>query len=408
MRPSTVVSIIATACLSVASSLVAAAFFLQPPPRTEAAPSASSPVIEAFYTAANEVIASGSTRQLDAILAPGFVDHEPALGVTPDRDGLRSYLLALHAANPVLELRADPILSVSNRAMARVTLTTDTQLSPWDSAISSSGTAWAPVETFRVEHGQIAERWSSNTGLSLIRPLASGAIDFSAPAPRVVAVQRLTLAPGGTFDRYADGPSFLVLEQGSLQLTLDTRDTAPGSFSEPEVLPLTQGQSYSVPSFSQLGLLNVGGGDAQALLVRFDQPRLAPGADPPATPALNEASRQTLAGDLAVDVTSGKWRIEVASVILGGEAQFAVSSASGPGLVSVTSGELGAAIWGHGWQRRGADGMNVQLKASPFELASGDGLTLQTGSQAALENPSSAPATAIVFTLSPLQDGVGA
>jgi len=404
MRPSTLVSIIATACLSIAGSLVAAALFLQPPPSVESSASASADTIAAFYEAANEAIASGNIHPLDAILSPGFVDREPALGVTPDRDGLRGYLLALHTANPALQLRAEPILGAGNQAMARVTLAEDGPSGSQGSSILGGGTPWPPVEFFRIENGQVSERWSSSDGLSLVHPLASNAIDFPAPTPRLLTVQRISLRPGATFDHQTDGPSFLLLEKGALQLTVSSPETSPANAPAPEVLHLNQGQSFPMPTLARIEALNIGGGDSQALLVHFKLPSFSPGNDSSATPVPNEATRETLADGLAVDVTSGPWRIEFARVTLGSQADIAISSAAGPVFISATSGTFDVSTWGNVWQRRHADGMNVQVDASLGELVAGDGLTLQAGSQATLVNAVPTPATALVLTLLPDQE----
>jgi hypothetical protein len=404
MRQSTIVSVIATACLSIAVSLVAAALFLQPAPSAESSATAISQTVADFYDAANEVIATGNTRPLDAILSPGFVDREAAPGVTPDRDGLRSYLLALHTANPALRLRADPILGTSDRAMARVTLATDGPPSPSGSAISGSE-PWAPVETFRVENAQIIERWSSSIGLSLIRPLAGGVIDVPSPTPRQLSLQRLTLPPGAIDDRWSDGPGFVFLERGTLQLRVIAHSRAPAQTEAEETITLAQGQSFAIPPFSRMQSLNVGGGDAQVLMVRFELPRLSNADTPPgnvATAIPNEGVSQILAGALAVDIAPGPWRLELTSLTLGTQAEVAVSSAAGPSLVAVTSGELGALPWGRVWQRRHADGMSVQMSESPADILTGDGLTVETGSRTTLVNTFGPPATAIVLSVFPI------
>lgn len=405
MRPSTIISVAVTACLSIAGSLVTAALFLQPAPGVESSASATTKTVADFYSAANEVIATGNTQPLDAILSPGFVDREAALGVTPDRDGLRNYLLALHAANLDVQLKAEPILGAGNRAMARVTLATDGPPQPVTDAISGSDGPWAPVETFRVEDGQIVERWSSSTGLSLIRPLASGIIDVPAPAPRLLSIQRLTLPSGAIDDRWSDGPGLIVLARGALKLGLTTGATASRQPEAEGSITLAQGQSFAIPPYSRIQALNVGGGDADLLIVRFELPRLSNADAPPgyvSSPIPNESASQTLAGNLAVDIAPGPWRLELASITLGSQAEVAISSAAGPSLVAIISGELAATSWGEVWRRRQEDGMNVRTNATPVELAGGDGLTVPTGSQATLTNAAAAPASAIVLSLRPV------
>lgn len=411
MRGATIISIIATACLSIAGSLVAAALFLQPAPSAESSASTTTDIVAAFYDAANEAIATGNTRPLAAILSPGFVDREPALGETPDRDGLLSYLLALHAANPAVQLQADPILGAGNRAMARVTVTNGGDLQGLSDTIGGIDPPWAPVELFRVENGVIAERWSSNDGLTLLRPLASGITDLPTPSPRQLALQRVTLPPGATFDRRADGPSFVLLEKGSLQLQLTSHASRAEEYAKVETIPLIQGQSFAVPPFSQLHAMNVGGSEAQMLMVRFDLPRLST-ADAVtahvATPIPNGAASQTLAGDLAVEVAAGPWRLGLAVITLGSQAEVAVSAAAGPVLVAVDAGELVVTPWGQAWRRNQDDGMHLQTSAKRTTLPYGDGLTLLTRSQTTMENATSAPATAIVLTLHPIQGAPGA
>jgi SnoaL-like polyketide cyclase len=96
-------------CLATGSALVGLARTVGTP-GTRALPSTdveALAVVRRFYAAANAVLATGDAAALDAVLVPGFVDHNPAPGVEPTREGLAQLLRTRHATFPGERLVVD-------------------------------------------------------------------------------------------------------------------------------------------------------------------------------------------------------------------------------------------------------------------------------------------------------------
>ncbi len=117
MRRHVILSSLLTFFVVAGVVLIAGSFLLQPAAPPVAA-SGNTDVIRRFYAAANETIATGDTTALHAVVAAHFVDQDPVPGMKPDRSGLESYLAALHAAVPNMELLVEAIVAGGDRAMA--------------------------------------------------------------------------------------------------------------------------------------------------------------------------------------------------------------------------------------------------------------------------------------------------
>src|SRR5262245_62433721 len=76
----------------------------------------------AFYDAVNGVIASGDPRPLEDAVSDDFVDHAPAPGVPPTREGLVRALLTLRTTAPKLRLVPNNLTAAGNRVVAQVEL----------------------------------------------------------------------------------------------------------------------------------------------------------------------------------------------------------------------------------------------------------------------------------------------
>ena len=67
-------------------------------------------VVERFYAAVNETIATGNPGALRRVVNPSFTDENPLPGVNPGRAGLEAYLVSLHRSDPGLRLEAEVLV----------------------------------------------------------------------------------------------------------------------------------------------------------------------------------------------------------------------------------------------------------------------------------------------------------
>src|SRR5262249_32803230 len=126
-------------------------------PSGGAAPAA----VPAFYDAANSVIETGDASALDTIVAPDFVDHAPAPGAPPTRDGLARPLLGPRAAFPGLRLAPDDVAATGDRVVARVRLEGAAAGRFLGLPLGGGFAPWGPIDVFRVAGNRVVERWGT-------------------------------------------------------------------------------------------------------------------------------------------------------------------------------------------------------------------------------------------------------
>ncbi|HZU12297.1 MAG TPA: ester cyclase [Chloroflexota bacterium] len=119
----------------------------------------------------DEVVNAGNLDVIDEIVAPGFINHNPLPGATPDRDGFRQAFRHLHAAFPDLHVIDTDLIGEGDRV---VTLRgfEGTQDGPF-MGVPPTGKSIVldGMTVFRVVNGQIAERWGVLDMLGVMRQL---------------------------------------------------------------------------------------------------------------------------------------------------------------------------------------------------------------------------------------------
>jgi predicted ester cyclase len=172
-----------------------------PPPE-----SASAAVVLHFYDAVNDALRTGDMAALDAVVAPGFVEHEPLPGGTPpDRAGLGRYLTALRATFPALRLTVEAVSAEGDLVMTRVGVRGDEGGLFLGIPLTRRVPTWGRVERFRVLDSRIVERWADAGALGLLQPLQAARIAVPPPlqrlvtfAPRTVRI-RVAVAFGSSY-----------------------------------------------------------------------------------------------------------------------------------------------------------------------------------------------------------------
>jgi steroid delta-isomerase-like uncharacterized protein len=107
-----------------------------------------------------QAFSSGSVDDLDEIVAPELVDHNPAPGQAAGLEGLKQVIAEFRAAFPDGEIVPQELLADHDKVVARVTLT-GTQVANFFGIPSMGRPVTANgVETFRFASGLIVESWS--------------------------------------------------------------------------------------------------------------------------------------------------------------------------------------------------------------------------------------------------------
>lgn len=416
MRRPMLLAVSGAALFSAAIALLAASLFLQTPsvagPSTGGATSAT--VVRQFYTAVNMAIATGDMLAVHRVVAPYFIEHNPLPGQRSGREGLEDTLAALHAVSPDMQLVAETVVAGDAQIMVRVAVHGATLSAGLSGTVIGPFGFWGSVDVFRVAGGKIVERWSDTDGMAMTRLLANVSMELPVVSARVMTLERLRIAPGDHWTSLTLGPRLLYLEAGALRVNVESPLLYNGPFNAapkrgtavvretaapPHVVPLSVGQPLVVPSGARVELTNAGEGVSQVLAVSFDVPRSPGGAQIVPENLPPGVDRQILVGGLATDVPIGSATLILEQMTLAPNAWVALSSAKGPTLLAVESGQLDVGPQGRVWMRRGSDGMSADIGEARLEV--GDGLLLHPGSLSLLHDPDGEPAVALVLSLRP-------
>lgn len=405
--PLTMMLLIATAIAMLASAMIlpmSEAPALSGPARTD--------VVERFYAAVNEAIATGDPAALRSVVNPSYADENPLPGVSPGRDGLEAYLATLHDADPGLRLEPRVLFASAQEVVAEVAVAHGPAVAV-PPAFGAQQAVWSPLEVLRVADGVVVGRWGHTDGLVLARPLAAEALDLQVPTPHVIGLARVTQAPGTRWDApRVTGPRLLLLQQGVVeaQAVLDPTVTAsPGTMTSvdasnagrvrpPIRTTLGAGQTWLAPAGALTSTVNTGSSESHLLVVSFTGPQIPDFAAPPARPLATGVTMQVLAGDLATGIASGPVRIALEQIALTPQASLTLASTEGPIMVAVETGQVEATAWGTAWLRRQRNGMSSSVRAA-IALDPESGLLLQQRGVVTLRNQERAPAQALVLTV---------
>jgi SnoaL-like polyketide cyclase len=206
-------------------------------------------VVDRFYAAANVVLRTGDPAVLDTIVAPGFVDHNPAPGTVPDRAGLGRVLAARHATFPGERLVVDHALATGDEVAVRVHAEAAAGGAFLGLPLPVAAGDWGPLETFRAAGEQIVERWGSPASPLFAEPLwqtPSSGIG-GGTARTTVFLERRVYAPGDA-DGLGDDAAARIfcVEAGTLTASGEATDPQAGGRAAP--LPSLVGRAGTVPS----------------------------------------------------------------------------------------------------------------------------------------------------------------
>jgi predicted SnoaL-like aldol condensation-catalyzing enzyme len=396
MHRSVVLGAVVALALVTGIAMIATAVVMPPPPLTPPS-TGHADVVRRFYAAVNDVIATGTTSRLHAVVAPHFVEQALLPTEESGRSGLEAYLATLHAVDPRLQLVPEVVAASGDLVVVHVTAKKGSGEPLLAGTIIGPSVPWSPVDVLRIADSTIAERWSQTDGVALIRPLAQASLDLSAPAPRIVTIDRLTLDTGAQWSSRADGPQLLFLEEGEVSIHIDDERSSGLKPTPPQPMaPLSAGQSLVVPAGLSCVITNVGRGATRVVVVMLAMP-LVPGWPTVQDTLPPDITRQTLASGVTTDISVGPASLTLAQVVLARSGQLSLSSIQGPTLVAVDSGHLAMVASEPAWVWSGVDGVN--RVGHEAHLEPGDGALQHAESMTVLSNVGGNPVVALVLTL---------
>jgi steroid delta-isomerase-like uncharacterized protein len=123
----------------------------------------------------------GNVDVVDEVVAEDFVDHQAMPGMSPDREGLKTLIRALHQAFPDMQMQIEDRIVAGDKVVERwsCTGTHDGEfmgLPPTHRRIEIRG-----MDISRLEDGRLVEHWTQVDMLSMLQQL--GALPTQAQAP---------------------------------------------------------------------------------------------------------------------------------------------------------------------------------------------------------------------------------
>lgn len=129
-----------------------------------------------------EVASAGNYDVLDEILAPSFVDHDPAPDQGPGIDGLKGFFRQMRSAFP--DLKAEPVEICATEDHVAMRYTIGGTHEGEFQGIAPTGRRFevSALQLARFEDGRCVERWGSTDELGMMKQLGILAEAAGGPA----------------------------------------------------------------------------------------------------------------------------------------------------------------------------------------------------------------------------------
>jgi steroid delta-isomerase-like uncharacterized protein len=119
----------------------------------------------------DEILNRGNVAVLDDLVAPDFVDHQTPPGVSPTRDGLRTWITTFRTAFPDLQYTVKDEIAEGDRVVTRATghgtMKGDFQGMP----ASGKSATWDEIHITRYRDGKAVEHWGVADQMTMLAQL---------------------------------------------------------------------------------------------------------------------------------------------------------------------------------------------------------------------------------------------
>ncbi len=144
--------------------------------------------------AAAHINAGEIDSAVDTLFAPDAVDHDPAAGQQPGREGFRAFFRELTTAFPDAQLAAQVTVADDDHVSFAYTLSGHHTgpfqgIEPTGNRVEVRG-----LQIGRFAGGQIVERWGSTDELGILQQIGAARVDGESPG--LLSQVRAALAPG--------------------------------------------------------------------------------------------------------------------------------------------------------------------------------------------------------------------
>jgi steroid delta-isomerase-like uncharacterized protein len=120
-----------------------------------------------------EVLNGGNVDVLDELVSEDYVEHNPLPGVSPDREGFKEMVQAIHAAFPDFRTEVLDQIAADDRVVERWTATGTHQGEFLGIEGSGGKLDIEGMDISRLEQGKIVEHWTQMDALTMMQQLGA-------------------------------------------------------------------------------------------------------------------------------------------------------------------------------------------------------------------------------------------
>jgi predicted ester cyclase len=131
-----------------------------------------------------EVINDNRFELIDELYATDYVEHTPAPGVAPTREGFKQTAIALKQAFPDLRYTVEDVIESGDKIVHRLTASGTMKADYLGIPATGKPATWTEVHIGRVANGRLTDHWGVIDQLSMLVQL--GVIESPARVPAAV------------------------------------------------------------------------------------------------------------------------------------------------------------------------------------------------------------------------------
>ena len=130
--------------------------------------------LKALARRAYAIMSGGDLDELDELMVPGFIDHDPEPDQAPGAEGVKEVFRRMRSGFPDMKLTPEAIYTDGDTVIARVRVTGTHNgeyfgIPPTGNSIDITG-----IDIVRLEEGKAVERWGVFDALNLMQQIGQG------------------------------------------------------------------------------------------------------------------------------------------------------------------------------------------------------------------------------------------
>ena len=127
---------------------------------------------KAFVRSTVEAIwRTGDAKLIDEHMAPTYVLHKPPTGFSPNREGLKAIVQAMHSAFPDLRMTVEDVIAEGDKVVQRRVYQGTHQGELFGIPATGKSVSVSQIIVSRVADGKFVEEWAETDFLGMLQQL---------------------------------------------------------------------------------------------------------------------------------------------------------------------------------------------------------------------------------------------